>query len=109
MYIMAANETKKCKIIPKKNRFVPDLLIANKRIVSETTMEINKAEIRRAMSFADVFMIGDDGTETLLTPKNFYVSEADETSGDGSDSGTETPPTEPDVKDPQEPDVEETN
>lgn len=72
--IMAVNETKKCRIVPKKNRFVPDLLLHNQRIETETTMEINKAEIIRAMSLADVYMVNDDGTETLLTPKNFYVA-----------------------------------
>lgn len=80
---MEVNDTKKCRIIPKKYNFIPDLLLNNKRIEKETVMEINKAEICRAMTLATVYMINDDGTEVLLTPMNFYLkplSEDGETS-----------------------------
>lgn len=91
MNTMARNETKKCRIVPKKNRFVPDLLLHNQRIEEETTMEINKAEITRAMSLADVFMVNEDGTETLLTPENFYDPvESKEDSGETTDPGTDS-------------------
>lgn len=81
---MEVNDTKKCRIIPKKYNFIPDLLLNNKRIEKETVMEINKAEICRAMSLATVYMINDDGTEVLLTPMNFYLKPL-------SEDGDETP------------------
>lgn len=89
--VMDVNETKKCRIVPKKNRFVPDLLLQNQRIEKEVVMEINKAEISRAMSLADVYMIGEDKSETLLTPKNFYLKVESESTEDGDDKKEPTP------------------
>lgn len=83
---MEVNDTKKCRIIPKKYNFIPDLLLNNKRIEKETVMEINKAEICRAMTLATVYMINDDGTEVLLTPENFYLKPLSEDGGDETPS-----------------------
>lgn len=96
---MGVNDTKKCRIVPKKNRFVPDLLLHNQRIEEETTMEINKAEIARAMSLADVYAVGEDGSEVLLTPFNFFLKE-EEKETDDVDKKEEKPvtPSTPDNK-----------
>lgn len=102
--VMGPDETKKCRIVPQKYRFVPDILLNNKRIEEETIMELNKAEIARAMSIAEVYFIAEDGTETLATQENFYVANA--TSDDTEEGGeveepdesgevTDTPETEP--------------
>lgn len=92
--VMEAGETKKCKIIPKKNKVVLDLLPNNKKIEKETTMEINRNEIARAMSAADVYLIGNDGSQTLLNEENYYLSlgtsESDkENEGDDNEPSSE--------------------
>lgn len=73
--MMSNSETKKCRIIPKDKRFVPDILLQNKRIVEETVMDLNKSEIRRAMSFAEVYIINGD-IETLATEKDYFIKDA---------------------------------
>ena len=118
MISMESNETKKCRIVPSKYNYIPDLLLRGKRIEEEITMELNPKEIQRAMTLADVFAVAEDGTETLLTPLNFYLkeettedseeesgSEEPEEPGDGTEDGEETEDTEPEV--PTEPPVTE--
>lgn len=87
--VMAVTDTKKCRIVPKKLNYIPDLLLHNQRIEEEITMKINRQEILRAMSLADVYEIAEDGTETLLTPLNFCYKE--EETGDGSGEEATTP------------------
>lgn len=70
--VMGPEETKKCKIVPRKYTYIPDLLPNNKRIEGETVMQLNKNEIIRAMTLADVYLIGEDDSETLLNPENYY-------------------------------------
>lgn len=86
--VMKRTDTKKCRIVPVKNRHVPDVLLHNKRITEETTMDLNKMEIRRAMSFAEVFVVDGD-TETLVTDQNFYLKDVEEESGSGDDDKKE--------------------
>ena len=74
---------KKCKIIPHFD--LPDL-IKLKRIQYPCEMELNEHEIIRAMNYADVFEILDDGTEVLLHLKNFNKN----------NSGKGTEPEDPD-------------
>lgn len=60
---------KKCKIIPHFS--LPDL-IKLKRIEYPCTIEkMSEKEIIRAMNYADVFEILEDGREILLDTKNF--------------------------------------
>ena len=119
MISMESNETKKCRIVPSKYNYIPDLLLHGKRIEEEITIELNPKEIQRAMTLADVFAVAEDGTETLLTPLNFCLkeettedseeegggSEEPEGPGDGTEDGEETEDTEPGV--PTEPPVTE--
>lgn len=102
---MAANDTKKCRIIPKKYNYIPGLLLKNKRIEEETTMELNKAEIIKAMTLADVYLVNGEDDETLLTPLNFCDPVKESVEEDG---GEETdPPVEED--DPEEVTLPETD
>lgn len=59
---------KKCRIIPKVG--IPDILKLQ-RIEYPCVMELNEREIRRAVSFATVYEILDDGSEVLLDEYNF--------------------------------------
>lgn len=59
---------KKCKIVPKFG--VPDL-VRFKRVEFPCIMELNEAEMIRAMNYADLYEQLEDGSEVLLDPKNF--------------------------------------
>lgn len=89
MVSMESNDTKTCRIVPKKYNYIPDLLLQNKRIEEETTMDLNPKEIQRAMMLADVYAQDDSGEETLLTPLNFYLKE-EESTEEGSEEDTDT-------------------
>ena len=102
MVSMESNETKKCKIVPKKYNYIPDLLIQNKRIEKETTMNLNPKEIKRAMAYADVFAIGELDEETLLTPLNFCYK--DDTVSE--DAGDEEEPEEEETLEEESPKAE---
>lgn len=64
--MMDKTTLKKVKVVPKKHRFVGDILPNNGRITETTEKNLNPKEIIRAMQFADCF----EG-ETLLTPQNY--------------------------------------
>lgn len=72
--VMGPEETKKCKVVPKKYNYISDILPNNKRIEGETILELNKNEIARAMTLANVYLIGEDDSELLLNPENYYKS-----------------------------------
>ena len=99
--VMTVTDTKKCRIIPKRLNYIPDLLLHNQRIEKETVMEINRQEILRAMSLANVYEIAEDGTETLLTPLNFCLKTEEKDSG----SGEEVTP--PESQEPSAPNTED--
>lgn len=93
--MMDKTTLKKVKVVPKKHRFVGDILPNNGRITETTEKNLNPKEIIRAMQFADCF----EGT-TLLTPQN-YLDDPTEaliedpkpsTKPGGSDSGSSTSP-----------------
>lgn len=71
--MMDKNTLKKVKVIPKKHRFVGDILPNNGRITEETEKNLNPKEIIRAMQFADCF----EGTK-LLTPANYLEDPTEE-------------------------------
>lgn len=92
--VMTVNEVKTCRIVPKKYNYIPDLLLHNQRIEEETTMNLNKAEVWRAMMLADVYATVD-GEEVLMTPKNyFFKGDVVEDEGGGDDDPS-TPPNPP--------------
>ena len=107
---MSRTDTKKCRIVPQRNRFVPDLLLNNQRIEEETTMEINVAEIQRAMSIAEVYEVAEDGSETLLDEFNFFLKSgeaAEEEKEPTAQAKKSTPASPPPVK-PVEKDTQDT-
>lgn len=59
---------KKCRIIPKVG--IPDILKLQ-RIEYPCEIVLNEREIRRAVSFATVYEILEDGSEVLLDEYNF--------------------------------------
>ena len=61
---------KKCKIVPKFP--LPDLVMF-KRVEFPCTMELNKSEIKRAINYANVYEILNDGSEILLDPCNYNL------------------------------------
>lgn len=71
--MMDKTTLKKVKVIPKKHRFVGDILPNNDRITEETEKNLNPKEIIRAMQFADCF----EGTK-LLTPANYLEDPTEE-------------------------------
>lgn len=71
--MMDKTTLKKVKVIPKKHRFVGDILPNNGRITEETEKNLNPKEIIRAMQFADCF----EGTK-LLTPTNYLEDPTEE-------------------------------
>lgn len=71
--MMDKTTLKKVKVIPKKHRFVGDILPNNDRITEETEKNLNPKEIIRAMQFADCF----EGTK-LLTPENYLEDPTEE-------------------------------
>lgn len=71
--MMDKTTLKKVKVIPKKHRFVGDILPNNGRITEETEKNLNPKEIIRAMQFADCF----EGTK-LLTPANYLEDPTEE-------------------------------
>ena len=83
--MMDKTTLKKVKVIPKKHRFVGDILPNNCRITEETEKNLNPKEIIRAMQFADCF----EGTK-LLTPENYLEDPTEEllpTTSAGSSAG----------------------
>lgn len=64
--MMDKTTLKKVKVVPKKHRFVSDILPNNGRITEETTKNLNPKEIVRCMQYANCYE-GD----TLLTPQNY--------------------------------------
>ena len=84
---------KKCKIAPKFD--LPDL-IKLKRIVFPCTMDLTYKEIIRALNYADVYEILEDGTEVALDPNNFNkdntpVEDPDDPDAGGGDEPTGEP------------------
>ena len=71
--MMDKTTLKKVKVIPKKHRFVGDILPNNDRITEKTEKNLNPKEIIRAMQFADCF----EGTK-LLTPANYLEDPTEE-------------------------------
>ena len=79
---MDNNEIKQCKIVPKFP--VPDILY-RKHIEDEMVLSLNRAEVTRALEYADVYEILEDGTNVLLDPTNFNITNTDKLVGDKDD------------------------
>lgn len=64
------NLQKRCRLIPKSSYGIPDLLPLG-RIHEPVIIDLNQKEVRRCMSYAEVYEILEDNTEILIDEKNF--------------------------------------
>lgn len=64
------NLQKRCRLVPKGSYGIPDLMSIG-RIHEPIILDLNQREVRRAMSYAEVFEILEDGTEILIDEQNF--------------------------------------
>lgn len=77
-----AHSLKKCRVVPKKCG-IPDIL-PNKRIFEPMVLELNKKEVRRAMSYAEVSEILSDNSEIPIDEENFNDDNSSEIIGSAS-------------------------
>ena len=61
---------KTCKVYPAKNKRITGILPERKMITEPGIYHLNLKEIRRCMSYADVFEVVTGG-DVLLTPENY--------------------------------------
>ena len=59
-----------CKVYPAKNKRITGILTKQKMIIEPGIYHLNLKEIRRCMSYADVFEVVTGG-DVLLTPENY--------------------------------------
>ena len=59
-----------CKVYPAKNKRITGILTEQKMITEPGIYHLNLKEIRRCMSYADVFEVVTGG-DVLLTPENY--------------------------------------
>lgn len=59
-----------CKVYPAKNKRITGILTEQKMITEPGIYHLNLKEIRRCMSYADVFEVVAGG-DVLLTPENY--------------------------------------
>ena len=83
MHTGSLTATKTVRIVPRYDMGVPDL--ERESIHEEVTMELNLKEIIRAMNYADVYEILEDGSEVLLDTENFNDDNSDLAIGSESD------------------------
>ena len=71
--------TKVCKVYPRNGlQYISDILPNRGRIELPAKIEMNSAEVRRCMSFADVYEVIKKG-DVLLTIENYLEDNADAT------------------------------
>lgn len=69
---------KRCKVFPRNNhQFIPDILVKRKRIDLPAELPLSEHELRRCLSYADVYeMVGEDKC-VLLTMENYLSDNTD--------------------------------
>ena len=68
-----AIEMKRCKVYPRNGlQFIPGILEKQKRIEFPAELPLSPKEIRRCLSYADVYEVTDAG-DVLLTLENFMA------------------------------------
>ena len=74
-----AIEMKRCKVYPRNGlQFIPGILEKQKRIEFPAELPLSPKEIRRCLSYADVYEVTDAG-DILLTLENFMADNSDAT------------------------------
>lgn len=67
-------EMKRCKVYPRNGlQFIPGILEKQKRIEFPAELPLSPHEIRRCLSYADVYEVRDGGDCVLLTMENYLA------------------------------------
>ena len=73
-----AVEMKRCKVYPRNGlQFIPGILEKQKRIEFPAELPLSPKELRRCLSYADVYEVRDDDTCVLLTIENYLADNTD--------------------------------
>lgn len=73
-----AVEMKRCKVYPRNGlQFIPGILEKQKRIEFPAELPLSPHEVRRCLSYADVYEVRDDDTCVLLTMENYLTDNTD--------------------------------
>ena len=73
-----AVEMKRCKVYPRNGlQFIPGILEKQKRIEFPAELPLSPHEVRRCLSYADVYEVRDDDTCVLLTMENYLAVNTD--------------------------------
>lgn len=73
-----AVEMKRCKVYPRNGlQFIPGILEKRKRIEFPAELPLSPHEVRRCLSYADVYEVRDDDTCVLLTMENYLADNTD--------------------------------
>ena len=72
-------EMKRCKVYPRNGlQFIPGILEKQKRIEFPAELPLSPHEIRRCLSYADVYEVRDDDC-VLLTMENYLADNSEAT------------------------------
>ena len=73
-------EMKRCKVYPRNGlQFIPGILEKQKRIEFPAELPLSPHEIRRCLSYADVYEVRDDDSCVLLTMENYLADNSEAT------------------------------
>lgn len=73
-----AVEMKRCKVYPRNGmQFIPGILEKRKRIEFPAELPLSPHEVRRCLSYADVYEVRDDDACVLLTMENYLADNTD--------------------------------
>lgn len=73
-----AIEMKRCKVYPRNGlQFIPGILEKQERIEFPAELPLSPHEVRRCLSYADVYEVRDDDTCVLLTMENYLADNTD--------------------------------
>lgn len=73
-------EMKRCKVYPRNGlQFIPGILEKQKRIEFPAELPLSPHEIRRCLSYADVYEVRDGGDCVLLTMENYLADNSEAT------------------------------
>ena len=73
-----AVEMKRCKVYPRNGlQFIPGILEKQKRIEFPAELPLSPHEVRRCLSYADVYEVREDDTCVLLTMENYLADNTD--------------------------------
>lgn len=74
---MAELFPKRCKVYPRNNlQFIPGILEKQQRIEFPAELPLSEKELRRCLSYADVYEVTDGG-DVLLTMLNFMADNSE--------------------------------